>query len=280
MGGVQFGEWPYLLEESEVRSCAYSPDRKFCAVGLYDGTASVYDTSTWAKAHTLRGHTDSVESVMYSPSGQQIASGSGDKTVRLWDPQTGAPSPILSGYTDWVTSVVYSPSGQQIASGSWDKTVRLWDVNLGQCLAVAEGFHGFIASIAWNATPNGTYFATGCVYKSVRMWQVIEEASRYQVRLHWISMHDRLTVSATSIQNVQGLSRINMRLLEQRGTVGKPIPPLGFREASRKLMTMASVAHKLKVPSNHSTMDSIATTDSLAVQSAKPVDSANVFSHA
>ncbi|KAG0364952.1 hypothetical protein BGZ54_007000, partial [Gamsiella multidivaricata] len=64
----------------------------------------------------------------------------------------------------------------------------------------------------------------------------------------------------------------------QRGAVGKPIPPLGFREASKKLISMASVAHKLKVPSNHSVIDIVATTDSLAVQSAKPVDSANVFS--
>ncbi|KAG0347088.1 hypothetical protein BGZ54_005026, partial [Gamsiella multidivaricata] len=236
MAGVQFGEWPYLLEDSKVNSCAYSPDGKFCAVGLDDGTINVYDTSTWAKAHTLRGH------------------------------------------TSYVTSVVYSPSGQQIASGSRDETVRLWDVNSGQYLAVVEGFHGPITSITWNATLNGTYFATGCWDKSVRMWQIVEEEDRYQVRLHWSSMHDRLTVSNTSIQDVQGLSRINMRLLEQRGAVGKLVPPLGFREASKKIISMAFVAYKLKVPSNHSMMDTGATVDSSAVQSAKSVDSANVFS--
>ncbi|KAI7830705.1 hypothetical protein BC939DRAFT_473515 [Gamsiella multidivaricata] len=131
--------------------------------------------------------------------------------------------------------------------------------------------------MTWNPTPNGTYFATGCEDMSVRMWQVIEEEDHYQVRLHWSSMHDRLTVSNTSIQNVQGLSRINMRLLEQRGAAGKPIQPLGFREASEKLITMASVVYKLKVPSNHNMMDTAATADSFAVQTTKPVDSANVF---
>ncbi|KAG0351180.1 hypothetical protein BGZ54_003384, partial [Gamsiella multidivaricata] len=64
----------------------------------------------------------------------------------------------------------------------------------------------------------------------------------------------------------------------QRGAVGEPILPLGFREASKKISSMASVAHKLKVPSNHSMMDIAATIDSPTVQSAKPVDSANVFS--
>ncbi|KAI7831722.1 hypothetical protein BC939DRAFT_436258, partial [Gamsiella multidivaricata] len=54
-----------------------------------------------------------------------------------------------------------------------DMTVRLWDVNSGQCLAVVEDFHGSITSIAWSATPNGTYFATGCDDTSVRMWRVI-----------------------------------------------------------------------------------------------------------
>ncbi|KAI7818967.1 hypothetical protein BC939DRAFT_275573 [Gamsiella multidivaricata] len=53
-------------------------------------------------------------------------------------------------------------------------TVWLWDVNSVQCLAVVEGFHGSVTSITWNPTPNGTYFATGCKDKSVRMWQVIE----------------------------------------------------------------------------------------------------------
>ncbi|KAG0347759.1 hypothetical protein BGZ54_004803, partial [Gamsiella multidivaricata] len=248
------------------------------ASGSWDTTVRLWDAQTGEPGPILSGHTGGVTSVVYSPSGQQIASGSSDNTVRLWDAQTGAPGPILSGHTDYVTSVVYSPSGQQIASGSRDGTVRLWDVDSGHCLAVVDDFHGFITSITWNANPNGTYFATGCEDMSVRIWQVIEGEDRYQVRLHWSSMHDRLIVSNTSIQNVQGLSRKYMRLLEQRGAVVKPVPPLSFREASKKLVSMASAARKLKVPTNHSMIDIFATTDPLAVQSAKPVDSANVFS--
>ncbi|KAG0349361.1 hypothetical protein BGZ54_004382, partial [Gamsiella multidivaricata] len=193
--------------------------------------------------------------VVYSPSGQQIASGSYDKTVRLWDAQTGAPGPVLSGHTEWVTSVMYSPRGQQIVSSSNDYTVRLWDVNSGRCLAVVKGFNGYITSIAWKATLNGTYFATSCDDKSVRVWEVIEEDSRCQVLLHWSTMHESLCVSNTVIQNTQGLSRINMRLLEQRGAVGVPIPPLSFRETGKKLISMASAASKLKMPSNHSMLD-------------------------
>ncbi|KAI7832258.1 WD40-repeat-containing domain protein [Gamsiella multidivaricata] len=275
MASLQFGEWSYLIEDASVLSCVHSPDGKTCAAGVKDGMISVYDTTTWTKTHTLSGHTDVVRGMVYSPSGHQIASCSDDKTVRLWDAQTGTPGFISSGHTDDVNIVAYSPSGHQIASCSHDKTVRLWDVKSGQCLAFIEGS---FTSIAWNTIPNSTYFVTGCEDTSVRMWQVTEEENHFQVRLHWSSMHDALVVSNTSIQNVQGLSRINMRLLEQRGAVGEPILPSSFREAGKKLISMASVASKLKLPSNHDTLDTNLTTDSPAVQSAKSVDSADVSS--
>ncbi|OAQ23208.1 hypothetical protein K457DRAFT_1868390 [Linnemannia elongata AG-77] len=305
MVDVEFGEWPFLEEVSWVHSCAYSPDGKTLAVGVGDGTISLYETATWEKTRTfsghissvksvvfspsgqqiasgssdntvrlwdaqtgaldaiLSGHTSFVNSVVFSPSGQQIASGSDDNTVRLWDAQTGAPGAILSGHTSWVTSVVFSPSGQQIASGSddktvrlWDaqtgvpgailsghtshvtsvvfspsgqqiasgsddKTVRLWDVESGRCLTVVKDFHGGTRSIAWNVNGNGSYLATGCGDSSVRLWQVIGD--HHLVYLHWSSMHDQLVVSNTNISKTQGLSRMNMKLLEQRGAVDDPI---------------------------------------------------------
>ncbi len=168
MAGVQFGEWVYLEAESTVTSCAYSPDEKFCAMGLDNGVIRVYDTSSWTTIRTLTGHTSSVGSVVYSPSGSQIASGSSDKTVRLWDANSGAPGLTLRGHTAAVWSVVYSPSGSQIASGSSDETVRLWDANSGAPGLTLTGHTSTVFSVVYS--PSGSQIASGSLDTTVRLW--------------------------------------------------------------------------------------------------------------
>ncbi|KAG0311379.1 hypothetical protein BGZ99_010219, partial [Dissophora globulifera] len=219
------------------------------AVGRNDGTINVYDTASWVKIHTLQGHTDRVSSVTYSPNGYQIASSSNDDTMRLWDAQTGAPGLIFSGHIGSISSVTYSPNGHKIISASYDETARLWDVASGQCLVVVDDVRGSIRSIALSATLNGFYFATGSG-NFVRTWEVIEEEDQFRVQLLWYSAHSGLSVSGTLIQDTQGLSRINIQLLRQRGAVGNPTQPLSLREASWKIAGVASVASRLKVPEN------------------------------
>ncbi|KAF9931297.1 hypothetical protein BGZ67_005409 [Mortierella alpina] len=168
MAGVQFGEWPYLPEPSEVMCCSYSPDGKTCVFGLDNGTISLYDTMTWTRTHSLHGHVRGVTCVLYSPSGNQIASGGRDKTVRLWSTQTGEPGPILSGHLGRISSVVYSPCGQQIASGSYDGMVRLWDHQSGAPGPVLKGHTITVTSVVFS--PNGHQIASGSDDKTVRLW--------------------------------------------------------------------------------------------------------------
>ena len=61
---------------------------------------------------------------------------------------------------------------------------------------------------------------------------------------HFSRLSSELTVTDTIIQDAKGLSDINRQLLRQRGAVGYPAPRL--HEASKKLMSMASVVSKLK----------------------------------
>ncbi|KAG0278533.1 hypothetical protein BGZ95_003756 [Linnemannia exigua] len=205
-----------------VSSMAFAPSGLQIASGSTDRTVRLWNLQSSAHS-TILNHPRAVTSVVYSPCGQQIASGSYDKTVRLWDLNTGSPGVILEGHTDIVTSVVFSPSGQYIASGSRDSMVRLWDKSSGQCLAVVEDFQGEITSIAWNSNLNGTYIATGCRDRSVRMWLVKKDGEHFLVHLHWSSTHDYLALSRSIMHNVEGLSEMNVHLVEQRGAVCKPL---------------------------------------------------------
>ncbi len=192
-------------------------------LNLHDGW--VRGTRLWGEqtGKRMQEYKSSFLSVVYSPGGEQIATtGSNDKMVQLWNAQTGALERSL-GHEGSVLSVAYSPSGEQIASGSEDNRVRLWETKTGKCLAVVPGLGEAIRSIAWKTTPDGIFLAIGCDDKSVRQWKIIEEEGHYQVRLCWSSMHDRLIVSNISIQNAQGLSQVNTKLLKQRGEVGEPL---------------------------------------------------------
>ncbi len=168
MAGVQFGEWPFLEEESGVLSCAYSRDGKLFAAGLRNGNISVYATLNWEKIFTLHGHTEEVESVAYSPKGDRIVSGSRDKTVRVWNVETRNLLHVLEGHSHWVESVAYSPIDDRISSGGWDNTVRIWDANTKATLRVFCSHSERVESVVYSST--GDRIASSSADKTVQVW--------------------------------------------------------------------------------------------------------------
>lgn len=67
---------------------AYNPAGTRIVTGGRDGTAIVWDASTYKRIATLRGHADWVNGVAYSPNGRLIATASTDRTVKVWDAVT------------------------------------------------------------------------------------------------------------------------------------------------------------------------------------------------
>ncbi|KAK3823023.1 MAG: WD40-repeat-containing domain protein [Benniella sp.] len=170
MAAVQFGELPFLREENEVWSCAYSPDGKTLALGLSNGGIKVYSTLSWEPSQTLSGHSNVVVSVAYSPKGDQIVSGSLDRTARLWNVDAEICTHTFSGHSGDVEDVAFSPCGDTVASAGDDMTVRVWDAGTGDCRFILTGH----TSPVWNVvySPKGDRIASGSGDNTVRLWDV------------------------------------------------------------------------------------------------------------
>jgi hypothetical protein len=96
------------------------------------------------------------------------------------------------------------------------------------------------------------------------MWKVVEDGDVCHVLVHWRPANGELNVTETSIQDVQGLSQLNKRLLEQRGAVGKPLHADRMRETSDKVLSMVSVVSALKQPSTGTALESTSVSNSIA----------------
>lgn len=165
MGGVRFGELPYLQERLPIDSCAFSPDGCLIAASydddfdfsLYNTHINIYRSQTWTKLNTLLGHNFKITGVAFSPCSRYLISGSWDMTVRLWNCETGTADKILSGHYGKVMAVAFSSCGKQIASADMNGWVRLWDVDTGTTMFTLPGLNSDINSLAYS--PNGLILA-------------------------------------------------------------------------------------------------------------------------
>ncbi|KAG0209209.1 hypothetical protein BGX31_002177 [Mortierella sp. GBA43] len=138
--GARFGEQPYLEQEREASTCAYSPDGKSLAVMLNNHSINAYSISTWEKLWGMH-HPQGIFCMMYSPSGSLLATGNHDNITRLWDSETGDCRHVLMGHRGAVLSVAFSMGGNQVASASADRTVRLWNLESEETLCYTLAGH-------------------------------------------------------------------------------------------------------------------------------------------
>jgi len=272
MWDVETGACHYTLtgHSEPIQAIQYSPNGNQIASASNDKTVRIWDVKTGMCNHIFIGHQNQVTRVVYSPRGDQVASASlYDKTLRLWDTESGECHHTLVGHKEPVDSIAYSPRGNLIASWSDKGEAMLWDVETGECHWTLNHdgstrstdsllSHPFV----W-MSPDVDSFIIGDGSGSVARWDVIQERDRYRVQMRWRSTNGQLTVKDACVQDVQGLSDFNKRLLKQRGATGEPTVRL--REAGKNVMRMASVVSKLKSSiSNTEAMDLSATSPAIS----------------
>ena len=149
-----------------VTAVAWSPDGGHILTGSDDGTARVWDTSTWENTLTLEHGVCWFNAVVWSPSGTQILTSS-DTYVYVWNTTTWTKTHTLE-HSDLVQSVVWSPDGTRILTGAYDNTARIWDAKTGTLLSPTITHNEAVSSVGWS--PDGTRILTGAYDNTARIW--------------------------------------------------------------------------------------------------------------
>ncbi len=112
----------------------FSPDGRFVASGAK--AIALFDTATWKKGVTLKGHRHEIQDATFSADGTRVYTGSGngytpsDWTARAWDAATGAQLWKWKSQRE-VYAVAASPDGRTVAAGDNQGVVTLLDADTG-----------------------------------------------------------------------------------------------------------------------------------------------------
>ncbi|HVT35436.1 MAG TPA: hypothetical protein VHE37_07630, partial [Nevskiaceae bacterium] len=107
-------------------SAQYSADGRRIVTGAQDGIARIWDGSSGALLHELKGHELGINSVAISADGALAVSGSKDRSVRLWNAAAGTQLHVLSGHDAPIERVLLSPDAQLAASLDRRHQLRVW----------------------------------------------------------------------------------------------------------------------------------------------------------
>lgn len=154
------GKTQWTIPGREGRLCqgplAFSPDNGLLAVGIVEGTISLWDTVLGDKVAVLNGRHPLLTALEFSSDGNKLASAGRDLSVRLWDVSTRRQASTLSdpvgraGQGGGVL-LTFSPDARAVISRGYvqlpggdheirfKQILRLWDVETGnELLSISD----------------------------------------------------------------------------------------------------------------------------------------------
>jgi WD40 repeat protein len=244
-------------------TAAFSPNGRFFAWGLEDGTVHFFDLRTGKIADSLGGHSAGVVQVGFSPNSQVAESGGDDGLSILWDPVTGKPLARLSGHgSARVLGADFSADGKTLYTASLDGTVFEWDLaeqrrfgkafTTGRPPPLGLDESGYTPPLA--ISPDGSRFAVRVGASSVGVYSTATTSSVAKLRtpgavagLAWSSQGDLAVTGSdglVQLWNVRGTPRLVQKLEGLRSTNGQPetVSDVAF-SADGSLLAAGDVNH-------------------------------------
>ena len=176
--------WDTVHFDAPIPCVQYGPAGDVIAAGDSNGRIHLICAQTgekiWRCDVPLSGGdaTFQINSVAFSPDGSLIAAGDGGYTksgeVRIYNTSTGDPIGSPLKVDDEVSSVAYSPDGSRLAAAH-HQSVSIFNLETNEVQYTLRGHAGWVISVSWS--PDGTKLASGSEDKTVRIWEVAEEAT-------------------------------------------------------------------------------------------------------
>jgi WD40 repeat protein/serine/threonine protein kinase len=150
-----------------VEAVAFSPNAEWIALGMHDGTVSLWDLPKGRLSHTFNAHTKAINAICFSNDSTLLASGGWDGLVEVYDLHTSRATPLV-GHFDTVHGLAFAPDDKTLVSTSADGTIRFWSMaNHQTALTLSHGGAG-IHSAAFSG--DGNLMVTAGADGTARLW--------------------------------------------------------------------------------------------------------------
>ncbi|MEN0003026.1 MAG: WD40 repeat domain-containing protein [Bacteroidota bacterium] len=123
--------WSEMLKghTDYVNDVDFSPDGSKLVTVSDDGTAKIWDATTFELMHNLEGHLDFIMTGNFSPDGKLVATASDDGSICIWDAASGKRIRKIVTGDVYVSSAVFSKDGQELLAVLDDTDVAIWTID-------------------------------------------------------------------------------------------------------------------------------------------------------
>ena len=182
-------------------------------VGLSDGTIVVMDVERFTVKKHIKASDKSVRNIAINSLMNEFAVAYSDFSVKIFDLNDFSLKLVVSQHTNSVFTLCYSPDYQYLITAGRDAHLKVLAVNQRYALCKDIPAHLFaINDIKFS--PNGKYFATCSMDKSIKIWDIdqfkllkVIDKSRHaghgtSINKLWWSEYEDLLVSASDDKHI------------------------------------------------------------------------------